>query len=623
MTEIIFIVENISTNSFENLTKKYPNSKIFCLGFSSHKNLEKLGIHHEIGEYLLSENDKKIIDQLTYNSTINWYNEKKLQHFLMFENVNLGSFMELELLHYFLALYRNAMTIIKIFEKEKPKTVISSSYLNNFVKNICETNSINFYEHDEFEQPLLYADKINIKFNFLNKPLSFHISRNLYLKFTKYFQKFIDVFFNFKPDFNSTRESILLVDFNPLIFDDLLKELSKTQKNILLLNQRRPAIWNLKSFNIVKNNACKIVNLNEFEKYLTLESKNYNRVFLENLSNMWRYDSVFEEMFKLDSYSLWSSIKKSFINMCNQRFKESINHLSLLKKLFETVNISVILEWAETGQEEKELLYLANQQNIFSMMLQHNLFSSSETWKNYDRFVIGLSYPFLSSKQIIWDEFTNSQAISNGIKKENLLLLGSPKHDKFYNHVPKSTKNIILLATTAPTHISIEMTPFDANTQFENFIREVCRICENFPDKQLVVKPHPQADYYTNITALIREIDPTIPIIYEANLVELIDSCDLLITFNNSTIALESIILDKPTISLQFEKWAEEDDIVKTNALMSISKLDDVENGIKELLYDEKIKNVYRNNRKTFLQKFSNRGSASKELAKVLDRSSW
>ena len=83
------------------------------------------------------------------------------------------------------------------------------------------------------------------------------------------------------------------------------------------------------------------------------------------------------------------------------------------------------------------------------------------------------------------------------------------------------------------------------------------------PNIQLIVKPHPQPDFVNNIIELIQEIDPNIKIILDTNLVELIDSCDLLITFKNSTIALESLILNKPTISLQTEKWPEEMEIVK------------------------------------------------------------
>ncbi len=619
MTDTIFLIENVSTESLETQIKKYEQHKIFCLSYSSHKNLKQIGIQHEIGEYSLTDKDKKIIDQMTLDTTTNWYKHEKLQNYLLFKDINLGSLIELELLHYFLSLYRNAITIMRIIEIEKPSRIITSSYLNDFVKQLCREKSITVFEITEIQQPELYGDKINIKFNFGKKPISFHISRNTFLKLRKFLQKSLDILFNFTPDYNSKLESILLMDFNPVIFDDLFNELSKSKKNILLLNQRRPAIWNFHSFKIVKNTNCKIIDLDYFEKFLSKQSKAKMKEFLNNLSKMWDLNSIFYKFFEINSFSIWDSIKKSFIKTCNQRFEESVHRLLLLEKLFEKSNISSILEWAETGQEEKELLHISKKKNIKSFMLQHNLLPYSQSWVPYDRFAIGFSHPFLSTKQIIWDSLTKDQALTSDTPNEDLLLFGSPKHDKFFKSKTQTSKNIILLATTAPTNFSIEMSPFDAYEKFESFIREVCLVCKNISNKQLIVKPHPQADYYTNITELIKEIDPSIQIIYDADLVKLIGSCDLLITFNNSTIALESIIMDKPTISLQFEKWAEEDEIVKTKALLSISELSDVEKGIKDLLYDSNIKNKFKQNRNLFLQNFFNKGSSSNQIVKMLD----
>ena len=107
---------------------------------------------------------------------------------------------------------------------------------------------------------------------------------------------------------------------------------------------------------------------------------------------------------------------------------------------------------------------------------------------------------------------------------------------------------------------------------------------------------------------------------YNESLVELINSCDLLITFNNSTVILESMILGKPAISLQIEKWAQEDDIIKTEAFLSISNIEEVEDGIKKILYDSKYENKLIENSRIFVNNYlANHGTASYELAKLLD----
>ena len=73
-------------------------------------------------------------------------------------------------------------------------------------------------------------------------------------KFLNFFETIIHKFFNLKvnPDSYNTK-SILLLDFNPIIYESLFKELSNIKKNIILLNQRRPAIWNMESLKIIRN----------------------------------------------------------------------------------------------------------------------------------------------------------------------------------------------------------------------------------------------------------------------------------------------------------------------------------------------------------------------------------
>ena len=120
---------------------------------------------------------------------------------------------------------------------------------------------------------------------------------------------------------------------------------------------------------------------------------------------------------------------------------------------------------------------------------------------------------------------------------------------------------------------------------------------------------------------MLREIDPNVPIIYNADIVELINSAELVITFNNSTIALESLILEKPTIVLQTETWTEHEDIVKMGAVVSISNIDDIESNINNIIHNEEFRNLLLKNGKFFIQQYvSCGGKSSKTLAKILDQ---
>ena len=622
---ILLLEGNIDVSKIKNDLITYNECKLYALNYQSHKILKENDLKHEIAENLLSLEDRKKIDDDAIHTTTSWYDDQSIRELLNFKEINLGSLIEMELLLFLVNVIGNAKMIDIIIEEESPERIISYTTINDYVEKICNQKNIHIILNSPQQLSSLQSDKVNIKFNLGSYPFSINISRKTFLKMRRIFNKTTNLFFKFKPNMNNInkKNSILLLDFNPIQYDYLLNELSSLNKNILLLNQRRPVIWNLQSFKIIKNSNCKIIHLDDFEKKINKKIDLEIKSFLFNLDELWLLNSIFEKFFSTESNTFWYAIKESFVKICTVRFSESVRRILLLNELFSTIDISVILEWAETGQEEKEILFLAKKKGIKSVLLQHAMDPLSNIWDRYHRFVLGGYSYFISDKQALWGQLSKKSALSYGYNKENLLEIGSPRHDNFFKSVKKTkTKGIILFATTAVSgRISFEQTPLEAYTNFENFVREVCRVAKKFPDMQLIVKPHPQPDFLSNITKIIKEIDPSIPILYNTSLIELINSCDLLITFNNSTVVLESMILGKPSISLQIERWAEEDELVKTGAILSISKIDEIENGIKRILYDREFKNSLLENSKLFVNDYlSNHGTASNKLAKLLDR---
>src|SRR5256885_10499875 len=189
---------------------------------------------------------------------------------------------------FFLNLKR-VLGIIRAVEKEKPKRIICSS-LGNFVNVICNHREIETVIHATKIKPSLYFDTIEVPIAIGGKIISIKISRKNFLQFKKISEIIFGIFFNFKPDLQTinNEKSILLLDFNPVLYPDLLKELSHVSKNVILLNQRRPAIWNLESLQIVKNSKCKIIQLDNFAAHETLYKIEKEQKDFENiLSSIW------------------------------------------------------------------------------------------------------------------------------------------------------------------------------------------------------------------------------------------------------------------------------------------------------------------------------------------------
>lgn len=624
MTQTIFLIELDSDSDIQQIksyNKKHNDAKIIALNYLTHKILDRHNINHDVGDYYLDNADLTVIDDYSIKTTSEWYDDQKIKTLLTFDDINLGSLIEVEIWQYLTPIYKTALQITKIIEKDNPKKIISHTNLNDFVNKICRKRGIDAILSDPQTEPSLHYDVINIKYNLGKIPISFNLSRKNFLHLKNIIEKINLSFFNLESKINK-KKSILLLDFNPVLYDVLLDELSGIDKNVLLLNQRRPAIWNLHSLNIIRNSKCKITRLERFKKLVSSKIEKEINILSTRLKQVWSEEQYFEQIFSVSGNTFWPSIKNGLAKKCELRFKESIERILLAHELFKNSNVSVILEWAETGQEEKEILHVSKKYGISSMILQHAMFPTSLSWNKFDRFMLGYSYPFISEKQAVWGELTKQHALSWKHDESKLLVIGSPRHDRFFNNSTNfMNKGTIILATTSVSGVSATNSPFDSYEKFEQFVIEVHRVVKKFPEKQLIVKPHPQQDFINNITELIQRIDPKIQIIYNADLVDLISSCDVLITFNDSTVALDSIILGKPTISLQIEKWAEEEDIVKMGAILSIAQIDELEPSLTKLLTDEQFRMDLITKSQKFVDVYlSNKGTASHTLAQKLDK---
>ena len=618
MSKVIFLVQDgIDFSKLENEIKKAPTHTVYSLDYESHKLLEGKKITHKIGEDVLTPADFDAIDISSINCTKNCFESYK--EILTIENIFLAELFEHELFHYLIRQFLNVHVILKILEKEYTKTVIDFTNVGDFIKKLTKFKKIKHIHFGIIKSPSLYHDNIRINFNLSKIPINFELSRKTFSKIKKPIQRLTNEIYDLEPN-SQNRKNILLVNFDPLQYEELLMEFKKENINFLLLNLRKPAITNKKSLDIIKNSKSKIVDLNKFSKFVKSDIF-YAQKNLQNIiEKIFNDDSSFEKLFSVDKFSFWSSIKGQFRDICTSRFQESTERLFLFKKLFSTFDIDTILVWVEVGQEEKECILMGKFFSIKSVMLQHGRYQTSKKWDKFARFLAYFSSSLLTDKQIIWGEITKQYALSYNHSPNNVLIGGSPRHDKFFNLSSRKNKKTgkILLATTGTMYISADSCTTGSQTKYDEYFKEVYRIVKSLPEKKLVVKPHPGPLLTKYVENLVNEIDPSITVIRNTDLHELINDCEVLITFNNSTTALEAISLNKPVISLQTESWANEDDIAQAGAVVSISNIKDCEKEIKKILFDTPFRKQQTDKASNFLRKYmSNPGKASKSVAEI------
>ncbi len=620
MEKIIFLLQKESDlTKFHEEFKKFPSSKIFTLDYESHFYLETNKIDHEIAENLLSKNDLEKIDKLSINFIKNWIPKNMKENFML-NDIFLPNLIEHELFFYLIPIFLINLLIIKIIKKENPSMIFDLTSSGDLTQKLIRNNDSSIIKINPIKSIGLYHDDIQLHFSFVKIPLDLKISRNTFQTIKQTTSRLTKVLLNSNLKTQS-KNNILLVNFDPLQYDILLEELKNFNINIILYNPRKPAITNLKSFNIVKNSNSKIFDIYEIEKLLDpkISSKQKD---IENSMNLLFFNDIhFENLFMIDDVSFWSSIKNSFKKICVDRFNESIKRILVLSKFFSNNSISLVLQWAEVGQEEKECMNVANNFGIPSLMLQHGRFLTAQKWLTFSDFTGHFPKSSLSQKQFVWGNLTKKFALSREYQDKNILLSGSPRHDRFFNSTKNYSTNNILLATTGAMNISADTCTTNSQLKYDAFIKKIYDIIKQLPDKKLIIRPHPSPVLTSNVSNLIKNIDDKLPVMKNENLFDLIQKSELVITFNNSTICLDALSMKKPVISLQTDNWALDEEIVKMNGILSIDNLNDCEMYVKKILYDLDYKNDILQKSKQFLDQYLiNQGNASKSMALDLFR---
>ena len=623
MEKIIFLLQKESDlKKFHEEFKKFPSSKIFTLDYESHFYLEINKINHEIAENLLSKNDLEKIDKLSLNFIKNWIPKNMKEHFML-NNIFLPNLIEHELFFYLIPIFLINLLIVKIIQKENPSIIFDLTSSGDLTQKLIRNNNSSIIKINPIKPVGLYHDDIQLHFSFVNIPLDLKISRNTFQNIKQITSRLTKILLNSNLKTQS-KNNVLLVNFDPLQYDILLEELKNFNVNIILYNPRKPAITNLKSFNIVKNSNSKIFDIYEIEKLLVPEISLKQKDIEISINLLFSNDIHFKNLFMIDDISFWSSIKNSFKQICLDRFNESIKRILVLTNFFSNDSVSLVLQWAEVGQEEKECMNVANNFDIPSLMLQHGRFLTAQKWLSFSDFTGHFPKSSLSQKQFVWGNLTKKFALSREYQDNNILLSGSPKHDRFFNSTKNySTKNYstnnILLATTGAMNISADTCTTNSQLKYDVFIKKIYDIIKKLPDKKLIIRPHPSPVLTSNVSNLIKHIDHKLPVMKNENLFDLIQKSELVITFNNSTICLDALSMKKPVISLQTDDWALDEDIVKMNGVLSIDNPSDCEIYIKKILFDVDFKNDLLTKSKLFLDQYLiNQGNASKSVASEL-----
>lgn len=625
MTNVLFFISKADDLDEIDFNKiDFAESKIISFDVSSHKRLERKDITHEILDNFLTEDERiKLFDVAV--SFHNWYRNKLVSKEFELDGVNLLALMDtIEFQSFIMPELINFYAIKKIIETENPTRIISSSNFATITNSLLHTKNIKVFTRNNDSE--FYWDKITIKHNIGKFPISFKITRSKYLKIKSFVEWVVcstnNLWFDLK---NRKKRTVLLLEFYPPLYQKLLLELKKFDLNILVINRRRPAVSDLKSIKVLKKTNSKIIN---FNKLLTKKEKEsietLAQVYHSKLEKLWSNEDLFNNIFRIGNVSFWNIICDRLMLIYKKRLDGYLTLVVSIKKIFEKINIRCMLSLNEVGETEKAFLEV-NNKRIPSILLEHGF---SIFFPQYSRYDILGSYSNFNDKISVWSNFQKKYLVEHrNVSPNKILVTGSPRHDSFFDKKTtkiQSNKKTVLIAPTPIT----ELQGHDeilAHIKFENTLKKVCSILKNL-DVKIIVKTHPsQSEHNKEIISIVSKIDSNIPIYLFNPIIELLELCDAVITitpegFAPSTIILESLICNKPTMNIVLDDHLYDFPYVENKAVIALSCNEPFDDHIHNMLFNDEFREKMINKGNEFVENFLvNRGTASAGLANVLN----
>lgn len=608
-------IKNI-LSSFSNL----ENFKIICFDVESNSILCELGIEHELIENYLDINDEQEIENLALELALSWYKKKEFEDILKFKNINLGWLLEVEIQLYLIQIIKYIVGINRIIEKEKFSKVIASNLLNSILKLIEHKEKFIFNTFPKINSSEFYFDTVEIPINLGFTKINFRASRNFALKIKSFMEQSTNFLFNLNYKKNTSKKNkILLLEFNPVQYSNLMFEISSLDDDIILLNERRPAVWNLKSLTIVKNLKSKILRLSTISDNVSKQINNERNDLFKKLTRLFSQDDDFTNIFTIKNHSFWFIIKENFVSICNRRFSEAIFRILSSEDFFKKNDIHCILTMYNAGAEERAILSVAQKFNVTSILMQHGIYAQNQY---FQKFVPVLGYlPNLEQKEAVWGNETRDHLIKLGVDANNLILAGSPRHDFFFNSkVSNRLNDVILLATNIILSQNYKGNDSRVHEHYKIELKNLIKIIKSVSDKKLIIKLHPGKPTVDMIPKILEEIKFPLNVSKTGNIFNYIVNSDIVISTEFSTVLIDAMILQKPTITILFDhNDFHNETIIQENATAYVTNLEEFSIVLHKIIVDEEFRKNLVNNGTKFVNKYmTNQGNSSKFFAKYI-----
>lgn len=613
----LYILENISENEIKKIIVD-KTTEIVAIDFISHKILKKHNIKHQLIDNFLTDTVREDI----FRFCASWLNkyEKDLNSKLKVYGINLISIVDRnELLELLMEITPKIVAINNIIKNERYETIFTSSELYELFLNMKIKSKIKKFNN--IQEEVLSFENINIPINFKFFKTKISIQREKYYTIKKIIEKFCGKIFGLRKK-DPNRKKVILIEFDPEIYCNLLKEINFQGFQPVLINNRKSTISSLQSIKILKNtNSCVIIaedwlNKAEIDEKNILKSK-----FLEIIYNL-DVNSISLSSFVYLKIDLTVMLKEKIKNMLIQRIDEYLTTIFIAKSIQSRNDILGVITLNFSGETEKIFLKIGNRFPITH--LQH-------AFANYIKSISYLDilddFHHTTHKIAVWGDVVKNYLVNEkGMSQEKIVVSGSPKYDSY--KIIKQTKKFNsekkkILVTLRPIITHVEGLRIDLYNRYEKTIEKLINISKDNKNIEIKFKLHPQQNKSNQILIDMIKNRSKIKILQFEPIRELMNDCDLHVNiatdnFDASSVVLEAMILEKPTLNIQLQKNDIIFEFIKNNAIKTIHYDLDIEQEIVNLMTNDLQEKLLEKSQIFLTEYLKNQDMASKILVESL-----
>ena len=605
MTKICFL-KNFDEKHIEKIDE---NSIIFPLDYKSLDILEKRKRKFEIIDSYLTDDERK---ELFSKCREGWERiSQKQNEELKFENINIFRIIDRnEILEYLMEVSSETILINRVIGKKNPGEILAPKKILNVIEKKNGMKMTEIYEYDEHE---LSFDYVNIRKKIGIVEINSKISRKKFKKIKKILSFFNKILIrNNQLDDN---KKIILLEFDPELYENLLKQINEIGYTPVLVNFRKPAVSSNNSLNIIKKTksivfSSDMLQINDKSGFKIIEKK--SKKIIEHIQK----NIDFNE-FDFFGVNLSNVIKKQVIKILNERIEEYFWQIECCKFLDERNDVVAGLSLNLSG--ETEVIFSKIKKNTEMILLQHG-FSNYYDFNLYSDTLD--DYDLIEDKIAVWGNPVKNYLIKNNVcKDENIIISGSPRHENFVPNKKKISNEKIIVITPRPLIKHVEGIKLELQLRYETILKQLIYLFQNRTDIKIIFKLHPQQNFHNKIIkSTISKLNSKIEILQDDPINEVLKKADFLINISPdnldaSTVVFESMLQEIPIINIKLQKNSWIYDFEKMNAVKSFNYDSNFGGEILKLIDNQDIQKIQITNIQKFLKFYLyNRQSASKNL---------